>query len=321
MDAQDLAHQVWQPVDPPQQPVLFVNPRSGDGTSSRGSPSPSGRGPWGSRSSSSSRATAMRGQVQAAVGSGADALGMAGGDGSLAAVATAAIAHDLPSSGPGRHAKPLRARPRGGPKGRPRCLDAFGQAVERRIDVGVVNGRPSSTTCRSGSTARPCTRRPTATPRCTPSRRPRRRCSAPLARRRLCGSSTGRTRASAARSRACVEQPLFAGSAALGHPPNLDSGRLGIIVLDAESPAPPGHAWSAPYLEVLAPSPVHAGIDGEAAELCASAALRDPTESAARAECEPDPASRRPQARGQPGPRLGTPPALPHPSRDRVIGG
>jgi hypothetical protein len=62
---------------------------------------------------------------------------------------------------------------------------------------------------------------------------------------------------------------------ALDHPlargtrPRLDGGQLRIIVLDAPGDAP-GRAWSTPRLEVSAPGPVHAGIDGEAADLSPS---------------------------------------------------
>ena len=61
-----------------------------------------------------------------------------------------------------------------------------------------------------------------------------------------------------------VDRPL-----ARGTRPALDSGHLGIIVLDAPSdrPQPPGRAWTAPHLEVSAPASVHAGIDGEAVDL------------------------------------------------------
>jgi diacylglycerol kinase family enzyme len=58
-----------------------------------------------------------------------------------------------------------------------------------------------------------------------------------------------------------------------GARPALDSGRLGIIVLDAPGAAPhhpgaaPGRAWSAPRLDVSALPPVHAGLDGEAIDL------------------------------------------------------
>jgi diacylglycerol kinase family enzyme len=68
-----------------------------------------------------------------------------------------------------------------------------------------------------------------------------------------------------------LDRPLTPGAR-----PALDSGRLGIIVLDAPdaaphppgaTPHPPGQAWSAPRLEVSALPPVHAGIDGEAVDL------------------------------------------------------
>jgi hypothetical protein len=53
-----------------------------------------------------------------------------------------------------------------------------------------------------------------------------------------------------------------------GARPSLDSGRLGVLVLDAPpSKGPLGHAWTATRLDVTGASPVHAGIDGEAADL------------------------------------------------------
>ncbi len=61
-----------------------------------------------------------------------------------------------------------------------------------------------------------------------------------------------------------LDRPL-----ARGTRPALDSGQLGIVVLDVpgDSPRGPGRAWSAPRLEVGAPAPVHAGVDGEAVDL------------------------------------------------------
>jgi hypothetical protein len=53
-----------------------------------------------------------------------------------------------------------------------------------------------------------------------------------------------------------------------GTRPALDSGRLGVVVLDAPSAGrSPARAWTATRLEVTAPAPIHAGIDGEAVEL------------------------------------------------------
>jgi diacylglycerol kinase family enzyme len=53
-----------------------------------------------------------------------------------------------------------------------------------------------------------------------------------------------------------------------GTRPALDSGQLGVVVLDAPSPRrAPGRAWTATSLEVTGPGPVHAGVDGEAVDL------------------------------------------------------
>jgi len=71
----------------------------------------------------------------------ADALGMAGGDGSLAAVATVAIERDLPFVCVPFGTRNHFARDLGLDRDDPiAALDAFGGA-ERRVDVGRVNGR------------------------------------------------------------------------------------------------------------------------------------------------------------------------------------
>jgi hypothetical protein len=50
--------------------------------------------------------------------------------------------------------------------------------------------------------------------------------------------------------------------------PTLDSGQLGVIIVDPPSAPPPhGRSWEAPSLEVSADEPVHAGVDGEPADL------------------------------------------------------
>jgi diacylglycerol kinase family enzyme len=79
--------------------------------------------------------------VADAVDRGADALGMAGGDGSMAVVAAAACAYDLPfacvPAGTRNHfARDLGVQ-RGDVVG---ALEAFTDGLERRIDVGEVNG-------------------------------------------------------------------------------------------------------------------------------------------------------------------------------------
>ena len=53
-----------------------------------------------------------------------------------------------------------------------------------------------------------------------------------------------------------------------GTRPPLDGGQLGIIVLDTpRAGRGPGRTWTAARLEVTAPAPVHAGVDGEAVDL------------------------------------------------------
>ena len=99
----------------------------------------------------------------------------------------------------------------------------------------------SSTTSRSGSTATRSGSRPTATPRSARCWRRPRRCSGRVAAAADLQLVDDRGRAaSQPRRRARVEQPLFARSAPCGrHRPTLDSGRLGIVVLDNRTPAGP----------------------------------------------------------------------------------
>jgi len=140
----------WRPADPPRRPVLFINPRSGDGEAARA------------------------GVAEQARAKGIEAVILA------------------PGQDPGR----AGLRGRDGRRGRAR------DGRWRRVAGG-----------------------------------------------RSCGG--GR-----ARDPVCVR-------------PALDSGQLGIVVLDApgDSPHSPGQAWTAPRLEVSAPAPVHAGVDGEAVDL------------------------------------------------------
>jgi len=131
----------WSAVDPPQRPVLFVNPRSRAGKAKRAGLAERARergidaivlGPGDSLST----------LVDQAVADGADALGIAGGDGSLAVVTAAALAHGLPfvcvPAGTRNHFALDIGIDRSDLTG---SLDGFTAAVERRIDVAEVNGR------------------------------------------------------------------------------------------------------------------------------------------------------------------------------------
>jgi hypothetical protein len=52
--------------------------------------------------------------------------------------------------------------------------------------------------------------------------------------------------------------------------PRLDTGRLGVLVLDRPPVRPPARAWAATAAEVTAPAEIQAGRDGEAALLVAA---------------------------------------------------
>ena len=80
--------------------------------------------------------------IDEAVAGGADALAVAGGDGSLATVAAAALAHDLPFVCVPAGTRNHFARDLGLDPADPiAALDALSDGIEGRIDVGEVNGR------------------------------------------------------------------------------------------------------------------------------------------------------------------------------------
>lgn len=261
----------WRAADPPQRPVLFVNPRSGNGTAVRARLAERARelgievvtlGPGGE----------LAELVRVAVENGADALGMAGGDGSLSVVAAAAAANGLPfvciPAGTRNHFAGDLGLDRRDPVA---ALRAFGPALEGRIDLGEVNGRPFLNNVSLGVYGEAV--------RTSAYREAKVRTLVETAEQVLGPSAqtpglrlvddTGREH----------DHPLIVlvsnNPYALDRPPArggraaLDGGLLGIVVLDAPSSGPhaPGRAWTAPTLEVSAPAVVHAGIDGEAVEV------------------------------------------------------
>lgn len=129
---------------PPKRPFLIMNPRSGGGKVTR----------FGLKD----KAEALGAEVallegpgpvdvgelaRTAVANGADLLGVAGGDGTQALVAGIAAEHDVPllviSAGTRNHFALDLGLDREDPS---RCLDALGDGVELRIDLGVIAGRP-----------------------------------------------------------------------------------------------------------------------------------------------------------------------------------
>ena len=131
----------WRPVERPRRPVLFVNPRSGDGAATRNRVVERAR-ERGVQAVTFGPDDDLRTRVLEVVADGADALGVAGGDGSLADVAAVAVAHGVPfvciPCGTRNHFALDLGVDR---QDVPGALDAFTDGVERLIDVGEVNGR------------------------------------------------------------------------------------------------------------------------------------------------------------------------------------
>ena len=261
----------WRPADPPRRPVLFVNPRSGDGAAERAGLADRAR-EKGIETVILAPGQDLAALAHEAAAAGADALGMAGGDGSLAVVAAAAAAHGIPfvcvPAGTRNHFALDLGVDRHDVAG---ALDAFTGGVERQIDMAEVNARAFLNNVSLGiygeavrspayRDAKVRTLLATAAAVMGPST------EAPELR---LVDDLGREHRDLAvvlvsNNPYALDRPLVTGTR-----PALDTGQLGIVALDAPggSPHAPGRAWSTPRLELNAPAAVHAGVDGEAVDL------------------------------------------------------
>jgi len=246
--------------------VLVVNPHSGGGKAKRAGLAGRAR-ELGIEVVVLRPHEALEPLLEDAVARGADALGVAGGDGSLAAVAAAAVAHALPfvcvPAGTRNHFALDLGIDRRDPLG---ALDAFTHGSERRVDVGEVNGRLFLNNVSLGiygdavrqpgyREAKARTLLETAAQVLGP--------SAPADDLQLV-DERGRVH----RDPAVVLVSNNPYSLDRSHPrgtrPALDGGRLGILVLEKpRSRRSPARSGTASGLDVAGAEPVHAGIDGE----------------------------------------------------------
>lgn len=128
-------------AEPPERPVLFVNPRSGDGRAAEVGLVETAR-ERGIETVVLEPGQDLAELVRAAVGRGADCLAMAGGDGSQALVAAIAAEHGLPyaciPAGTRNHFALDLGVDREDVVG---ALDALLDGGRRYVDLGEVNGR------------------------------------------------------------------------------------------------------------------------------------------------------------------------------------
>jgi len=263
----------WQRGVRPKRPVLFANPRSGGGKA--GGADLKGRarelgidvvllGPGDD----------LGALAADAVTRGADALGVAGGDGSLAVVAAVALSHDLPfvcvPAGTRNHfALDLGVERRD----LLASLDALTDGLERRIDVAEVNGRLFLNNVSLGIYGDAVSQ---------PTYRDAKARTLLETAARVLGSSSSAVDLELADERGRVHRDpavvLVSNNPYSLEPPHavgtrstLGSGQLGIIVLDklrdGLDAVAPGRTWTAERFEATAPAPVHAGMDGEAVDL------------------------------------------------------
>ncbi|MGA7836217.1 MAG: diacylglycerol kinase family protein [Acidimicrobiales bacterium] len=130
----------WKTVAPTSRGVVIMNPKSGGGKVERFALAQEAYR-RGVEAVLLEPGDDLRSLAESAVQHGADALGMAGGDGSQAIVAAVAKAHGLPfvcvPAGTRNHFALDLGIDRNHPA---RALDAFGEAKESSIDLGEVNG-------------------------------------------------------------------------------------------------------------------------------------------------------------------------------------
>ena len=128
-------------VGPAARPVLLMNPKSGDGKVGRFNLVEEARR-RGIEPVVLAPGDDLLQLAEQAVADGADVIGMAGGDGSQALVATVASRNDVGfvcvPAGTRNHLAMDLGLDRDDVVG---ALDAFGKAVERRIDLGLVGDR------------------------------------------------------------------------------------------------------------------------------------------------------------------------------------
>jgi diacylglycerol kinase family enzyme len=140
---------------PPRRPVLIMNPRSGGGKVERFGLVERAEA-LGARVVLLEDGTGPDAEALArqAVADGADLIGAAGGDGTLAIVASVAAEHGLPflvvSAGTRNHFAMDLGLDRTDPA---TCLDALTHGVELRVDLGDVDGRPFVNTVSFGAYA------------------------------------------------------------------------------------------------------------------------------------------------------------------------
>jgi diacylglycerol kinase family enzyme len=265
------------PAPAPEHPVLIFNPRSGGGKAARFSLAAEAKA-RGIEPIELAPGQDLAAIVEDAVTAGADALAMAGGDGSQAIVAAIAAERDLPyacvPAGTRNHFALDLGVDRDDVVG---ALDAFTSGGERRVDLAEVNGRVFVNNVSLGLYAEAVQR--------AGYREAKLRTLLDTVPDVLGRSGTGldlrwtgpggQEHRSGAAILVSNNRYRLGRAVGSGTRPSIDDGLLGITIAGGPTGRDGGERraqrmwreWSAPTFEVGADRPVPAGIDGEAARL------------------------------------------------------
>ena len=273
------------PVASAQHPVLVINPRSGGGKAERLGLVEQCRA-RGIEPVVLEQGADLVGLVEKAVAEGADVVGMAGGDGSQGAVASVVsrygIAMVVVPSGTRNHLAMDLGLDRRDVMG---ALDAFGDAVEGRMDLAEVNGRTFVNNASLGLYAEIVR---------SPAYRDAKVETALGTLSRLLGPGTrpfplrfpgpAGERYTAAHVVQVSNNPYGSPPGSIVSRPRLNGGLLGVLALELADPVavrafraaaeagsaerlPGVRTWAVPEFEVDADGPLDLGIDGEAVRM------------------------------------------------------
>jgi len=258
----------------PRHPVLFYNPKSGGGKAEKFHLADEARA-RGIEPIELKLGTDLEQLVRGSVAAGADALAMAGGDGSQAVVAMVAAEQDLPyacvPAGTRNHFALDLGVDRDDVIG---ALDAFVGGHERRVDLAEVNGRVFVNNVSIGLYAEAVQREGYREAKLRTILDTLPEVLGPEGKGldlRWTGPG-GREHSSGAAILVSNNRYRLGRAVGSGTRPKIDDGQLGVTV--ASVPAGgrrllqrPWREWSTPAFEVDADGPIAAGIDGEATTL------------------------------------------------------
>jgi diacylglycerol kinase family enzyme len=261
-------------AEAPRRPVLFINPRSGGGKAEKFSLVAEAKD-RGIEAVELKPEDDLATLVKGAIERGADALAMAGGDGSQAIVAAMAAERDLPyaciPAGTRNHFALDLGVDRDDVVG---ALDALVKGGERRADLAEVNGRVFVNNVSLGVYAEAVERESYRDAKLKTILDTVPDALGPDADRlELRWRAEGKTHSSAAMILVSNNRYRLGSPVGSGTRPAIDDGRLGVVVMREPGDGgsgflrPPWRELSTPRFQIDADRPVPTGIDGETVTL------------------------------------------------------